>query len=263
MKKIAILLFGVTLFLGCNRPSSDKNEKIYQENLVLSTIWFQQSPEAKALYFQGFNIAKERVLEFSSEKKLKPQAVVVDLDETMIDNSPFQGKMIESGKPFSHEMWLEWSALAKAKALPGAIDFTHFCDSLGVTVIFISNRNVSELDWTMQNMKDLGFAFVVKDNYLLKDTTSGKEPRRKKISEKYDIVLFLGDNLNDFSEAFESRGDDWGVSIVNEYRDEFGQRFIVFPNPMYGEWEKNIYLHKRNLSEEEKFMLRRGALNHY
>lgn len=263
MKKIFfLLLIATTLFLGCNNIS-EKTENLDQENLVLSTIWFQHSPEAKALYFQGFNIAKERVLEFRKEKGVKPQAVVVDLDETMIDNSPFQGKMIESGKSFTANLWNEWTSLAKANAMPGAVDFTHFCDSLGVNVIYISNRNVSELKSTMLNMSQLGFAFVSDENYLLKDTMSGKEPRRQKISEKYDIILLLGDNLNDFSEVFENRGDDWGVSLVNEYKDKFGRRFIVFPNPMYGDWEKNIYNHKRNLSEVERFKLRREAIKNF
>jgi predicted secreted acid phosphatase len=73
----------------------------------------------------------------------------------------------------------------------------------------------------------------------------------------------LGDNLNDFSNVFENRGDDWGVSIVNNYKNQLGKRFIMFPNPMYGEWEKNIYGHKRNLTEKEKFKLRRKALKTY
>lgn len=263
MKKLMLLPIATLIvisFLGC---SSQNQTNLDQENLVLATLWFQKTPEAKALYLQGFNIAKERVLEFKKSAEIKPQAVVVDLDETMIDNSPFQGKMIQSGMPFSNEMWGEWTSLAVAKAMPGAVEFTQFCDSVGVDVIYISNRSISDLAVTMQNMTELGFKFVDENNFYLKEEKSGKEPRREKVSEKFDIVLLLGDNLNDFSEVFENRGDDWGVSLVNQYKNEFGRRFIIFPNPMYGEWEKNVYQHQKNLTEKERFSFRRKAIESF
>lgn len=259
MKKLFGILLSISLLLaGCN--ISDKNKDLSQEHLVLSTIWFQKSPEAKALFYQAFNIAKERVVEFSKEEGEKPKAVVVDLDETMIDNSPFQGKMVEEGKPYNPKFWAEWTKLSQAKATPGAKDFTLFCDSIGVEVIYLSNRLTTELEWTMRNLDSLGFAFVTPDNFLLVDETSAKEPRREKVAEQYDIILLLGDNLNDFAEVFQHRGDDWGVSVVEEYKNEFGRRFIIFPNPMYGDWEKSIYNNERGLNENEKFKLRRKAV---
>lgn len=260
MKKLLGILLSISiLFVGCT--IADKNKELSQEHLVFSTIWFQKSPEAKALFYQAFNIAKERVVEFSQVEGEKPKAVVVDLDETMIDNSPFQGKMVEKGKPYSPEFWAEWTELSQAKATPGAKDFTLFCDSIGVEVIYLSNRRTTELEWTMRNLDSLGFAFVTPDNFLLMEETSGKEPRREKVAEQYDIILLLGDNLNDFAEVFENKGDDWGASIVEEYRKEFGKRFIVFPNPMYGDWEKSIYNNERGLDESKKFELRRGAVS--
>lgn len=260
MKKVFRILLPIALLLvGCS--TADKNDDLSQEHLVYSTVWFQKSPEAKALFYQAFNIAKERVVELSKVKGEKPKAVVVDLDETMIDNSPFQGKMILKGKPFSSDFWEEWSELSRAKATPGAKDFTLFCDSIGVEVIYLSNRGTNELEWTMRNLDSLGFAFVKPQNFLLKDSTSGKEPRRVKTAEQYDIILLLGDNLNDFTEVFEHRGDDWGVSIVEKYRNEFGKRFIIFPNPMYGDWEKSAYKYGKELNEKEKFKLRREAVS--
>ena len=252
------------LAVSCTQVNNNKFDKEFnQEHIVYSTVWFQKSAEAKALYYQGFNLAKLRVEEFVKISGEKPKAVVVDIDETMVDNSQFQGKSIERGEGYTSEFWAEWSNLAKAKALPGAVEFTKFCDSIGVQVVYISNRKVQELEKTMKNMDSLGFAFVNAENYLLKEETSGKEERRKITMEKYDIILLLGDNLNDFSDVFEHRGDDWGVSIVEEYRNEFGKRFIVFPNPMYGEWEKSIYGKQKGLTEEAKFNLRREAIDKY
>ncbi len=229
----------------------------------MSTIWFQHSPEAQSLFYQGFNIAKVRALEFIREQGSKPKAIIVDLDETMINNSPFQGKMIETGKGYSPDFWNEWSALEMATATPGAVDFANFCDSLGVQVIYLSNRRVDELEFTMNNLKKLGFPFVETDNFYLMDTTSGKEPRRELVTEKYDVIMLLGDNLNDFAKVFEQRGDDWGKALVDKYKNEFGRRFIVFPNPMYGEWEKSIYNHKRDIDDYKKFVMRRKKIKSY
>lgn len=257
-----IILIFVVLLGGCNSPNNHTDE-LSHEHLVYATLWFQNSPEAKALFYQGFNIAKERVVEFNQIKGEKPLAVVVDLDETMIDNSPFQGKMIEKGEGYSSEFWFEWTSLAQAKATPGAVEFTHFCDSLGIEVIYLSNRRTRELEATMHNMDSLGFAFMKAENFLLVDETNAKKPRRDRVTEKFEIILLLGDNLNDFSEVFENRGDDWGVSIVEAYRSEFGRRFIIFPNPMYGEWEKSAYEHINGLDETQKFKMRRNAINTY
>lgn len=263
MKKLFFIAIIPFVLIGCEGNIKTNEYNLDQEHLVTATLWFQHSPEAKSLFYQGFNIAKERVLEFKNEPSAKPKAVVVDLDETMIDNSLFQGKMIETGKAFSPDFWSEWSALEMAAALPGAVDFTLFCESVGVEVIYESNRTVAELEWTLANLEKLGFAFVKPENFLLKEETSGKEPRREKVAEKYEIILLLGDNLNDFSDVFEERGDDWGLAVVEKFRNEFGRRFIVFPNPMYGEWEKNVYDNRRGLEERERFKLRRKKVLSY
>jgi 5'-nucleotidase (lipoprotein e(P4) family) len=264
MKRISLFLI-VLLTIGCNQNShKDYNHNnLDQEHLVTATLWYQHSPEAKSLYYQGFNVAKERVLEFKNKPGEKPKAIVVDLDETMIDNSPFQGRVIETGVGYSPEIWAKWTDRAMAKALPGAVEFTHFCDSVGVEIFYLSNRTTKELESTMQNLNSLGFSFVKPENMVLKDSISGKEPRRKSVAKKYDIILLLGDNLNDFSDVFESRGDDWGLSIVDKYKEEFGRRFIVFPNPMYGEWEKNIFDHEKNLNNQTKFKKRREKIISY
>jgi 5'-nucleotidase (lipoprotein e(P4) family) len=263
MKRFIILAIIPLMFLGCQSKNEYSNYNLDQESIVIATLWFQQSAEAKSLYYQGFNIAKERVIEFKKSAGEKPQAVIVDLDETMIDNSRFQGRVIETGKGYSNESWADWSQQEMASALPGALEFTLFCDSLGVEIFYISNRRVTELEWTMNNLNKLGFAFVKPENFILMDNTSGKEERRELVAQNYEIILLLGDNLNDFSDVFEKRGDDWGLGVVDKFRNEFGRRFIVFPNPMYGEWEKNIYDHKRDLTNEEKFKLRRSKVVSY
>jgi 5'-nucleotidase (lipoprotein e(P4) family) len=250
-----ISLLCALVFASCTMSEKKDNENS-QESLVNATIWFQRSPEMKALYYQGYNLAKLRLAEFAKQKTSKPKAVVVDIDETMIDNSPFEAQQIIESTGYSPESWKRWSGLASAKALPGAVEFTHYCDSLGITVIYISNRSIDEIKTTLKNLDSLGFSFAKNENLYFKSGTSSKKIRRDKVSEKYSIVMLIGDNLNDLSEVFENRGADWGTSVVELNKREFGNRFIVLPNPMYGEWEKNIYKGAIDLTPTQKRSLR-------
>lgn len=248
--------------ISCKKSTNQDGKISSQEQLVLATIWYQQSPEMKALYYQGFNMAKLRLAEFAKQKSQKSKAVVVDIDETMLDNSPFQVDQILKSHGFTSESWKTWTDKAKAKATPGSVEFSHFCDSLGVSVIYISNRKTNEVESTLKNLDSLGFSFAKKEYMFFKEDVSSKKARREKVSEKYDIVMLIGDNLNDLSEVFESRGDDWGVAVVEKFKNEFGNRFIVLPNPMYGEWEKNIY-GKERLNDEQMRERRIKVLEEY
>lgn len=250
--RVLFVLLGASLLVSCVEKSKEGKSKNSQDHLIYATIWFQRSPEMKALYYQGYNLARMRLTEFIKHKTAKPKAVVVDIDETMLDNSPFEVQEIIENCGYTPEMWKKWTSMAKAKALPGAVEFTHFCDSLGVEVIYISNRRVDEIDATVKNLDSLGFSFARKENMIFKENVSSKKSRRDKVSEKFEIVLLIGDNLNDLSEVFENRGLDWGTSVVEQNKKAFGNRFIVLPNPMYGDWEKNIFSSKDSLNEEQK-----------
>lgn len=239
MKNLFTTFALIALMLqGCNCKQEPEFNHDY---LAYATIWFQKSPEAKALYYQGFNVAKMQVAEFAKQKGDKPQVVVVDIDETMLDNSPFQAQEVIENRDFSSDFWFDWTKLGRASAVPGAVEFSKYCESLGIEIMYISNRKTNELEATLHNLDSLGFAYARQQNMYFKETESSKKARRQKVSENYDIIMLIGDNLNDFSEVFENRGDDWGVALVNQYSEEFGRRFIILPNPMYGEWEQSMY----------------------
>lgn len=166
--------------------------------------------------------------------------------------------MIHTGKSFKPEIWKEWSDKAKAKALPGAVDFTRFAKSLGVRVIYISNRDTSEIAGTLKNLNDEGFEFAVKENVFFKTNESSKDARRKLVSEKYEIVMLIGDNLSDFSTVFDKRDGSSEYARLNELKSQFGYRYIILPNPTYGDWEKPIT--KGCKSELEKYNARKGKV---
>lgn len=264
MKRIIVLglLMGV-LISSCNQKEQ-KKEITQQDHLIMSVLWYQKSAEMRALYYQGFNLAKmqlgDKVKLMNAETK---KAVVVDIDETMLDNSPSEGRCIETGESFNSKNWTEWTTKGVAKALPGAVEFSKFAQSLGVDVFYISNRGISEFDATLKNLQAEGFAFADSDHLLLKEEDSSKKSRREKVANNYEILLLIGDNLGDFHEIFDDRPQNYGFDLVDQYEKEFGDKFIVLPNPMYGTWEKVIYNYKRDLTEEEKYNLRKSAIISY
>jgi 5'-nucleotidase (lipoprotein e(P4) family) len=170
----------------------------------------------------------------------KPAAVVLDIDETLLDNSPFQGWQVIEKKSFNNDDWFRWVELARARPLPGAVEFTRCADSLGVEVFYVSNRTIREMGPTIENMAAWGFVNADTTHMLLKETTSSKAERRALIENDYEIILLIGDNLADLGSVYEKRGPDHGFEAVDADRNLFGTRYIMLPNPMYGDWLNDL-----------------------
>jgi|AMQJ01.1.fsa_nt_gi 5'-nucleotidase (lipoprotein e(P4) family) len=262
MKKTLCLLIGITFILNsCKQTDFDESKS--QDHLIMSVLWYQKSAEMKAIYYQSFNWAKLRIDMVLEKKASQNLAVVVDIDETMLDNSPSEVRSINTGIGYSKETWSEWTSQINAKALPGAVEFSKYAESKGVTVFYISNRSVKDFGVTLQNLQNEKFAFADSSHLLLKSTTSSKEARRNIVNENYEIILLIGDNLLDFSEIFEDRSNNYGFDIVEENKELFGDIFIVLPNPMYGNWEREVFQNKNNLTNAEKYQLRKSGLIGY
>ncbi|HSH52094.1 MAG TPA: 5'-nucleotidase, lipoprotein e(P4) family [Bacteroidales bacterium] len=262
MKKIFVIVYILSLFsISCNTPKEPQNS---QDHLIMSVLWHQQSAEMKALYYQSFNWAKYRITQELAEQSSKnKKAVIVDIDETMLDNSPFEANCVHTGKSYTTERWMEWTAKASAKALPGAVEFSHFAKSKDVDVFYISNRSIDEFDVTLKNLQKENFAFADSMHLFLKTNTSSKKLRRQIVANNYEIILLIGDNLGDFSEIFEDRSNNFGFNAVDENKELFGKKFVVLPNSMYGAWEKPILKSEKKLSDKEKFEFRKAALKGY
>ncbi len=244
-----------------------------QDHLILATLWYQKSAEMRALYYQCFRNAKialaENLARISrtevipeaalSEKpartdQTRPAAMVLDIDETLLNNSPFQGWQVIEKREYNNEDWFRWVELARAEPLPGAVEFTRYADSLGVEVFYVSNRTVQEMGPTLANMSALGFADADSTHMFLKETTSSKVARRAMIEKDYEIILLVGDNLADYSGVYEKRGNDFGFAAVDADRKLFGTRYIVLPNPMYGNWLNEIMKRSPGTTTREKLL---------
>lgn len=255
MKQIVVITFLVILVSCGSMKTGTVTTQESQDQLILSTLWYQKSAEMRALYYQCFRNAEIALSEnLAWTGRTKPAAVVLDIDETLLDNSPFQGWQVIENKAFNNQDWTRWVELAQAEALPGAVAFTRYADSIGVEVFYVSNRTVREMGPTITNMVAMGFADADSVHMLLKDNTSSKVERRALIEKDYEIILLVGDNLADLSEMYEHRGSDFGFDAVDADRELFGTRYIVLPNPMYGTWLSELLKSTEGQTEREKLL---------
>ncbi|MBE9466461.1 5'-nucleotidase, lipoprotein e(P4) family [Dyadobacter subterraneus] len=266
MKKYIILI--TALALGCTTTRQQSVTTVSPTNLTaegkLFTALFQQrAAEYKALCFQAFNIAHIRVDEALLQPQSKPLAIITDIDETVLDNSPYDVKQSLQGKDYEQKSWEEWTALSKADTIPGALPFLKYASSKGVKIFYLTNRAEAERKGTLANLVKFGFPDAVNENLILKQTVSSKELRRQKIAETHNIIMFMGDNLADFSALFDKKPEEERVKNTYASAADFGKRFIVLPNPVYGEWEAAVYQYNLKLKAAQKDSVIKSVLKSY
>lgn len=262
-KRVRLLALAF-LLVGCSSVGALGQSPADNEYQTGGVLWMQSSGERAALCYQAFTVARmvlDRDLR-THHGRMK-RAVVVDIDETIMDNSRYQASLIKKRENFSDKTWLEWVNRAEATAIPGAVEFLNYANSRGVRVFYITNRKAVEKDGTATNLRKLGFPNVNDETLLVRTDpkSSSKEPRRHSVRNSYRIVLLMGDNLNDFSDVFENaKTVDARLNVVKQNQTKFGARFIVLPNPMYGDWENAIYEYNSKLTEEQKEAKRKALL---
>lgn len=228
-----------------------------------AALWQQQSGEYKALCLQAYQLAALRLDERLQQSHHKPLAIVTDIDETVLDNSPYTVHQALKGEGYDAASWSAWTALAACDTVPGALSFLQYAATKNVQVFYITNRVEAERSATLKNLQRWRFPFADDRHLLLKTTTSGKEPRRQQVAAEYDIVLLLGDNLGDFASVFDKKATDARNTATLEAAREYGRRFIVLPNPMYGDWEGALYNFQYKLTPYQKDSLMKQALKNY
>lgn len=262
-----VLITGLIIVIGCSEintaKQSETSEIPKKKHTLSAVLWQQNAAEYRALSYQAYNIASLRLQNLGKSKE-KPFALITDLDETVVDNSPYSAMQITEDLNFDLNDWIEWGKLENAKALPGAVDFFNLADSLGVEVFYISNRDEVQLNETIANLEKLNLPNADVDHVFLRTTTSEKQERRDVVLENYEVVMYMGDNLSDFSEVFDGQSTASRNTLADKLKTSFGDSFIVFPNPMYGDWEsKGIYENNRNWTEQQKDSIRKAKIYSY
>jgi 5'-nucleotidase (lipoprotein e(P4) family) len=258
MNRLFFIVY-ISLFVACSAPQKISapatQSSLVPDGKLWSSLFQQKSAEYKALCIQAYNIARLRLDEALQQPSAKPKAVITDIDETFLDNSPYAVHRALRGKDYDGASWQEWADKGIADTLAGALDFFNYASSKNVEVFYITNRKEAERKGTLQNLQLYNFPFADETHLVLRQpqAASSKEQRRQMVAATHDIILLMGDNLADFSPLFDDKKTtDQRSANVQALAAEFGKRFIVLPNANYGGWEEAIYGHNYNLTPSQK-----------
>jgi 5'-nucleotidase (lipoprotein e(P4) family) len=243
-----------------------------------ATLWMQHSVEYAGSAETAFALAKIRLNEALKDKGWTaapaeqagnfaslPPAIICDVDETLLDNSAYQAWNVTAGTTFSNETWSKFVAAKISKAVPGAVDFTNYAASKGITVFYVSNRTVDGEPATRDNMAKLAFPMGGGnvDTFLMANEQEGwgskKGTRRAVIAKSYRILLLLGDNFGDFVDAFKGSEAE-RKRVFDANATHWGHDWIMLPNPSYGSFEAVPYKFDYGASPEAMRDAKRKAL---
>ena len=252
---ISSVLATVVLATGCAQKTEEKKEEnksgdnkitltydqLRSRENTMGTLWYQNAAEVDALYQQGYNVATNKLKELLKQPTNKPYSIVLDIDETVLSNIPFQVKMIKDGTAFNPKLWDEWVQKAEATPVAGAKEFLQFADKNKVQIYYISDRTDAQVDITIKNLEAQGLPVQGRDHLMFKkEGDKSKEGRRQEVLKHTNLVMLFGDNLVDFAE-FSTKSEADRDKMFEQLKAEFGDKFIIFPNPMYGSWESAVY----------------------
>ena len=252
---ISSVLATVVLATGCAQKTEEKKEEnksgdnkitltydqLRSRENTMGTLWYQNAAEVDALYQQGYNVATNKLKELLKQPTEKPYSIVLDIDETVLSNIPFQVKMIKDGTAFNPKLWDEWVQKAEATPVAGAKEFLQFADKNKVQIYYISDRTDAQVDATIKNLEAQGLPVQGRDHLMFKkEGDKSKEGRRQEVLKHTNLVMLFGDNLVDFAE-FSTKSEADRDKMFEQLKAEFGDKFIIFPNPMYGSWESAVY----------------------
>ncbi len=215
--------------------------------LLYAVAWKQTAAEYRALYYQGFNMARMQVELALAKRKPgdKPLAVVTDMDDTILHALNYWGRLINQNQDyFDDPLWDSWIPENKVTASPGSSEFLKFCADNNVEVFYVTSREQGEktYEFAMGHLKLLGFPYADTQHLTVLRDTSNKEKRQNEIMQNFDVVVFMGDNLNDFRRKFYLKGDvDARLKMMETEREQYGRKYILFPNPTDGHWLAAIF----------------------
>lgn len=273
---LPVLTAFVLLLGGCRHvPTSQAPPAVAADDNLNAVAWMQQSAEYRAATSSVFRAATARL-----EPALRdpgwdallpgdrggvalaglPAAVIVDVDETMLDNSPSQVRQLLDGAEFDPQAWDVWVQRRNARAVPGAAEFAQAASALGITVFYVSNRTVAQGPATLANLRAAGFPVAREDVFLGAGTqvegcsqqgSSDKTCRRRLVARGYRVLLLIGDQIGDFAQPADNSMPA-RAGLVQAHRAWWGERWWMLPNPSYGGWEAALSGNDRELSREAR-----------
>ncbi len=240
-----------------------------------AVIWLQSSTEYAAVT-EGIYAAATAALEAMAQNASAPtdgMAIVLDVDETVLDNSPYQGQLIFDEANYGRESWDRWVALRAATEVPGVVGFIENAQSLGFHVAFVTNRPCRarpdsadvcpQVEDTRVNLEAVGIDTSLTTLFLRGErppepcrallapgeqatgtwSSSDKTSRRACVELDREIVMLFGDQLGDFTEEHGAPGRQTAAG----FKENWGRIWFMLPNPTYGGWKPRTSAEKRDL----------------
>lgn len=183
-----------------------------------------------------------------------PPAVIMDIDETVLDTGRFQSHLVKNRARFSTVMWRDWMNQNDPPAVPGAVDFISLAAARGVTVFFVTNRDQSTEVATRRHLSAVGIKLPAHIDTVLSanerpDWDHDKGHRRRFIAQSHRVIMLFGDDLADFISEYRT-GPEARMREALKY-SYWGARWFLLPNPMYGSWEGALYNFRSGLAMDE------------
>jgi 5'-nucleotidase (lipoprotein e(P4) family) len=247
-------------------------------DLLNAVLWMQRSVEYKASALSAFALARLRLdqaladpswtaapREQTTAYQSLPPAVILDIDETILDNSGYQAWMTLKDTTFDPKTWNAYVNTVTSLAIPGAVEFATYAVGRGVKVFFVSNRTAEEETATRKNLEKLGFPLDDKIDTVLMareqpDWTSAKGTRRAHVARSYRVLLNLGDNFGDFVDDYRGTEAD-RLKVFEDNKDRWGREWIMLANPAYGSFESAPFKHDFKMSNGDKRKAKRAVLD--
>ncbi len=227
-------------------------------DMLLANLWMQRAVEYKANTLTVYALARLRLDEALADKNWTaapaeqkgdfqnlPPAVVLDVDETVLDNSKYEVWLMQADQSFSTKTWNQFCAAQISTATPGAVEFTKYAESKGVKVFYVTNRGAETEKDTRANMEKLGFPMGGNvDTFLMQgekpEWVGAKSTRRAAIAKDYRVLLNIGDNLGDFDDRYRSSEAD-RVKAFEAGMPYWGKQWLMLANPTYGSFDTSPY----------------------
>ena len=247
-----------------------------------AVLWVQRSAEYQATTETVFRAAIDKLdaalkdpdwdalvpEERATPARGLPPAIVMDVDETVLDNSPYQARLVNEGKEYDEATWDAWVREEKAQPVPGVVEFARAAQAKGVTILYISNRAEHLIGPTLANLRAVGLpvkddsVFLGLGTFIADCEQEGSEKlcRRQFAGRSYRVLMQFGDQLGDFAQILANT-QDARAALYEQHRPWFGQRWWMLPNPTYGSWEPAMFGNDWRQPREQRRELKREALN--
>ena len=246
------------LLIGCTNPVT----KTEPHEMLNATLWQQSSAEYIGVVSQTWQLAQDNLdkaltdplwsaaIEQTGNYSHLPPAIMLDLDETVLDNTAYEARIIKQLGQYTPDSFAEWCRESTAPAVTGAKAFLDYAAEQGVAIFYYSARREKLRDCTERNLHELQLPLPNESRLFLSNGMS-KSAYRSQVAQQYRILLLVGDNMEDFIDGFKT-GPEIRRSLAHDYADRWGRQWIILPNPMYGHWESCIYNFDYGMPREEQ-----------